>query len=190
MFYIIAFDSDMILKSDDPCGDSNKYKIGYLLNKLGHKSITLDARLFLQDRFKDNGYVRMRVEWVKKDKSGNVVEGSPLELPNIMDDDIIKQSVVVDISEKLAYKVDEIWSQTIIYKFVPIVGDEVEKMINAMFESVNNKQIYHMLERVDEGQYIFETKHITIKLENGELLASGDGLNFIKFEEYLAVNYA
>jgi hypothetical protein len=40
-----------------------------------------------------------------------------------MDDDIIKQSVVVDISEKLAYKVDEIWSQTIIYKFVPIVID-------------------------------------------------------------------
>lgn len=45
-----------------------------------------------------------------------------------------------------------------------------------------------MLERVDEGQYIFGTNHVTIKLEDGELLASGDGLEFIKFEEYLAVN--
>jgi hypothetical protein len=61
-------------------------------------------------------------------------------------------------------------------------------MINALLESFNNEQIYHMLERIDMGHYIFGTKHVTIKLEDGELLASGDGLEFIKFEEYLAVN--
>lgn len=86
--FIQAFDSDNFLKGDDSCGDSNKYKIGYLLKKLGKKPITLDYRIFLEGRFKDNGYVKFRVQWIKKNPNGDVVENSPIVLPEIQDDDI------------------------------------------------------------------------------------------------------
>lgn len=52
-----AFDSDYNYKKDDHCGDTAHYRIGCLLKKLGKKPIKLTYRLFLKEKFEDNGYV-------------------------------------------------------------------------------------------------------------------------------------
>lgn len=77
------------MKSDDSCGASNQYKIGNLLQTMGHESDTLEYRIFLKNRFKDNGFVRFTAKWIKKDQNGEIIELDPQEIPMI-DDQMIK----------------------------------------------------------------------------------------------------
>jgi hypothetical protein len=76
---------------------------------MGHESVTLEYRIFLENRFKDNGFVRFTAKWIKKDENGEIIELNPQEIPMI-DDNMIKQRIQIDISEKLRNKFDEIWS--------------------------------------------------------------------------------
>ena len=71
------------MKSDDSCGASNQYKIGNLLQTMGHESVTLEYRIFLKNRFKDNGFVRFTAKWIKKDKNVEIIEQDTQENPMI-----------------------------------------------------------------------------------------------------------